>query len=317
MLPEVAIVTDSAASIPADLCNQYRIEVVPLWVNMGKDSYRSGIDIDAESFYTQLRAYPEIAVSTAVPATPVFLEAYKKQAQWAKSILSIHVAGRQSGTCSAAAVAGRESPIPVTVIDSQTTAMGQGFVALEAARAAAAGATMSEVMARAQAVVPTSGVIALLETVSYALKGGRLSSAASAVGSLLKICPLIRVQNNRVSIIGQARRRSKGIAAVIEKVVDEVKDDPVHLAVHYSEDRAEGLNVLEELKKALHCVETFLLRIPIELGVHAGPGALGIAYYIERRASGITQQLEKLGSYAKEAKEAILSRVPWVSKDNE
>ncbi len=315
--PSVAVVTDSAAGIPEALRQQYRIEVVPLWVIMGKDSYRSGLDMTPEIFYRELRAHPEMNVSTSVPAAQMFLETFQKQAQWAKSIVSVHVAGKQSGTCNTAELAGRESPVPVTVVDSQTTAMGQGFVALEAARAAAEGAPHAEVVAKARAVVPNAGVVALLETVSYAFKGGRLASAAGTVGSLLKISPLVRVQNNRVSLIGQARRRSKGIAAVIEKVVDEVEDNPVHLAVHYAEDETEGMYVLEELKKLLRCVESYLTRVPIELGVHAGPGALGVAYYIERQVSGISQQLEKLSSYARGAKEAILSRVPWAQKDTD
>jgi len=318
--PSVAIVTDSAASIPEALRQQYQIEVVPIWVNMDKVSYRSGIDMNPETFFAQLRANPDMAVSTSVPAMPMFLEAYQRQAQWADSIVAVHVAGKQSGTCNLAEIAGRDSPVPVMVVDSQTTAMGQGFVALEAARAAAEGASQDEVAARARAAVPNAGVVALLETVKYAFQGGRLSSAASTVGSFLKISPLIRVQNNRVSLIGQARRHSKGIAAVIEKVVDEVQDSPVHLAVHYTEDETEGNYVLEELKKLLHCVETYLLHVPTELGVHTGPGALGVAYFIERQVSGISQQLEqqleKISGYARGAKDAILSRVPWSQKDD-
>lgn len=315
--PHIAIVTDSAASIPEALRQQYRIEVVPIWVNMDKASYRSGIDMNPESFFALLRANPQMQVSTSVPALPAFLEAYRKQAQWASGVVAVHVAGKQSGTCNLAEVAGRESSVPVMVVDSQTTAMAQGFVALEAARAAAEGASLEEVAARARAVVPNAGVVALLETVNYAFQGGRLSGAASTVGSLLKISPLIRVQNNRVSLIGQARRRSKGIAAVMEKVVDEVEDNPVHLAVHYAEDETEGNYVLEELKKLLRCVETYLLHVPTELGVHTGPGALGVSYFIERQVSGISQQLEKLSGYARGAKDAILSRVPWSQKDDE
>jgi DegV family protein with EDD domain len=313
----IAIVTDSAANIPEALRQQYHIEVVPIWVNMDKVSYRSGIDMTPKTFFTTLRANPDTEVSTSVPALPAFLEVYQKQAQWASGIVAIHVAGKQSGTCNLAEVAGRESPVPVAVVDSQTTAMAQGFVALEAARAAGEGATLEETAARARAAVSNAGVVALLETVDYAFKGGRLSSAASTVGGLLKISPLVRVQNNRVSLIGQARRRSKGIASVIEKIVDEVEDNPVHLTVHYAEDETEGRYVLEELKRLLHCVETYLLHVPIELGVHTGPGALGVAYYIERQLSGISQQLEKLSGYARGAKDAILSRVPWSQKDDE
>lgn len=303
----VAIVTDSAASIPATLLEQYRIEVVPFWVHMGREAYRAGVDLRSVEFFRRLRAAPDMEVKTGVPAIPVFTELYERQATWAKAIVSIHIAGQQSGTCNAARLAGQAVAPPVVVVDSQTTAMGEGFVALRAARLAAEGATLEQVVAGAEAAASTSGVIALLETIKYAFQGGRLSGAASRVGSLLNIQPLVRVQGNRVSLAGQARRRSKGVAALIDKVVSEVGEFPVHLAVHYAEDQAEGTYVLEALKQRLHCVEAYLLRVPIALGVHAGPGAVGVAYSVEKETTpGLAERLEKL---AEQAKEAIRSRL--------
>ena len=151
--------------------------------------------------------------------------------------------------------------------------MGEGFVALEAARTAAEGGTLEQVVAKAKTIIPNAGVVALLENISYAVKGGRLSSAAVKVGGFLKIQPLIRVHDNKVSLIGQARRRSKGIETLIERAVDEAKEDPVHLTVHYAEDEQEGHSLLDTLKARLNCVESYLTRVPVELGVHAGPGA--------------------------------------------
>ena len=112
----VAIITDSAASIPEALRERYRIEVVPYWANMGADSYRSGIDLSPETFFERLRASPDLAVSTGVPSIETFHAAYHRQAQWAQHIVSIHLAGKQSATCSTAIVAARKSPVPVTVM---------------------------------------------------------------------------------------------------------------------------------------------------------------------------------------------------------
>ena len=110
-----------------------------------------------------------------------------------------------------------------------------------------------------------------------------------------------------MSISGQARRRSRGIKTLIEKVVDQVQDDPAHLTVHYSEDKEEGQNVLDKLKARLNCVEDYLTHIPIELGVHAGPGSIGVSYYVERENLNINEQLGKL---TEQAKQAIRSRLP-------
>ncbi|MGC9348034.1 MAG: DegV family protein [Anaerolineae bacterium] len=307
----VAIVTDSAAGIPDEMLTRFNIQVVPFWVHMGNEAYVSGVDINPATFFEKLRANPELEVHTGVPAVAKFVEIYRQLTSWAKGIVSIHIAGEKSGTCNAAALAAQEIPIPVTVIDTATTAMGEGFVVLEAARAAQAGASMEEVVQKARSVIPNVGLLALLESVTYALKGGRLSSAAGKVGSLLRIQPLIQVQSNRLGIIGQARRRTKGVATLMDKMLDQAKDDPTHLTVHYAEDREEGRTLLENLRANLNCVESYLMRVPVELGVHSGPGAIGIGYYVEREEVGLVQQLEqKLGRLSAQAKEAIRSRLP-------
>lgn len=307
----IAIVTDSAAGIPTELLDQYKIAVVPYWVHMGRDAYVSGETIDPPAFFQKLRDHPDMEVHTGVPAVAKFLEIYQGLAERARAIVSIHVAGRQSGTCNAAELAARDAPVPVVVVDTETTAMAEGFAVLEAARRAVEGASLEEVVQKATSVIPNLGVVALLESVSYALKGGRLSSAAGKVGSLLRIQPLVRVQHNKVSLAGQARRRSRGIEALIDKTVAEVGDDPAHLTVHYAEDEAEGRSLLEAIKARLTCVESYLTRVPVELGVHAGPGSIGVAYYIERDTVGLLQNLEeRLERLGTQAREAIRSRLP-------
>jgi len=307
----VAIVTDSAAGLPAPFLERYNIAVVPFWVHMGNESYLSGQTLDPPTFFRRLRAAPELEIHTGVPGIAKFVEIYRSLATKAQSIVSIHITARQSGTCSAAEVAAKESPVPVVVLDTETTAMAEGFTVLAAARAAAEGSSLEQVIARARAAIPNTGVIALLESVTYALKGGRLSAAAGKVGSMLRIQPLIRVKDNKVSIVGQARKRSKGIEALIGKIVDEVRGDPTRLTVHFAEDEDEGQYLLDSLRSRINCVESYLMRIPIELGVHAGPGSIGVAYHVERENVGLVQQIEeKLEQIGTQAKEAIRSRLP-------
>ncbi|MBN1246405.1 MAG: DegV family protein [Anaerolineae bacterium] len=305
----VAVVTDSAAGMSAALLQQYRISVVPYWVHMGEEAYLSGETMAPPAFFRMLRERPEMEVHTGVPGIAKFVEIYERLATWAKGIVSIHVAGKQSGTYDAAQLASEQSPVPVAVLDTETTAMAEGFVVLEAAREAAAGSSLAQVVAKAESVIPNVGLIALLESITYALKGGRLSSAASKVGSLLHIQPLIRVRANRVSLMGQARRRSKGLETLLEQTVAEVRDDPAHITVHFAEDEAEGQQLLDAIRARINCVESYLMRVPVELGVHAGPGSIGVAYYVERETVGLAQQIEqKLGQLGSQAKEAIRSR---------
>ncbi len=291
-MTSVAIVTDSAAGLPAVLLERYNIAVIPFWVHMGKESYLSGETLDAPAFFRRLRADPALEIHTSVPGIARFVAIYRSLATKARSIVSIHITGKQSGTCSAAEVAARESPVPVVVVDTGTTAMAEGFTVLAAARAAEEGNSLEQVVARARAAIPNTGVTALLESLSYALKGGRLSAAAGRVGSMLRIQPLIRLKDNEVSLVGQVRKRGKGIEALIERTVDEVRGDPTHLTVHFTEDEDEGQRLLDILRSRINCVESYLMRIPIELGVHAGPGSVGVAYHIEREDPGLVQQLE-------------------------
>ncbi len=277
----VAVVTDSAAGIPSALLVRHGIEVLPFWVQMGEDSYQDGIDIDSATFFRRLRAAEDLEASTGVPSVGAFRELYTRLADWAEGIVSVHVAGKQSGTCDTARLAARESPIPVTVIDSGTTAMAQGFLALEAARLAQEGTVLEAVAQRVRRLVPDTGVFALLESVTHAVKGGRLASAARLIGNLLRIQPLVNVSDNKISLAGQVRRRKSGLQLLVDRVVARVEGYPVRITVHYAEDEAEGQSLLETLKEQVNCVESYLTRVPVALGVHAGPGSIGVAYCIE------------------------------------
>ncbi len=278
----VAIVTDSAAGLPGSLVETLRIGVACYWVHVGGRSYVDGVDLLPEAFYPMLRAQQTPDVSTGVPAPEMFTELYRQAAHWAKAVVSVHLAGKQSGTCDAARLGAQASPVPVTVIDTGTTAMAEGFVALEAARLAQAGASLEEVTARAQQTVANVSLMALLESVTFAVKGGRLAGAARLLGNLLQIQPLIRVEQNKLAVIGQVRRRHTGLRQLCVRIMERVGNAPVRLTVHYTEDEAEGQGVLDELTRRLHCIETFLTRTPVALGVHAGPGAIGVAYHIEK-----------------------------------
>ncbi len=280
-LHPVAVVTDSATGLPAPLLAEYAVEVVPYWIQVGSQSFLDGVDITPQEFFRLARAQVEPSVSTGVPSVEAFLEVYRRVATRAKAVVSIHLAGGQSATCEVAQLAAASSPVPVTVIDTGTTAMAEGFVVLEAARAASVGLSLVEVIARARAVVPKVELVALLETVGYAIRGGRLAGAARLLGGLLNIQPLVSVSDNKVGLVGQVRRRHRGLNQLVERVKERAGASPVRLAVHFAEIEDEGRELLAQLEAAVNCVEAYLTRVPVPLGVHAGPGSIGVAYCVE------------------------------------
>jgi len=280
MKRKVVVVTDSGANLPASLREQYGIEVVPLWVQIEDQFYRDGIDIQPPEFFRRLRERVR-RVGTSQPSMGEFLELYRSLQDRADAIVSVHLAGRYSGIIAAARAAAEElAPFPIEIIDSGSIAMAQGFAVLVAARAAEAGASLKEVVQRVRAVLPGIDLIAVVETLEYAVRGGRLAWAARLVNSLIRVLPLVRVRNNEVSIIGQARTRTKAIRRLLDELADRVGDAPLHVAILYSEAVDEAQRLKEEIEARFHCVEIHMEVVAPVLGVHAGPGALGLAYYV-------------------------------------
>ena len=154
---------------PRQLPGTYNISVVPYYVHLGETSYISGVTIDPPTFFERLRAAPEMEVHTGVPTIAKFLDVYRDLADWAKGIVGIHVASKQSGTVQCGRGGRRGSPVPVVVLDTgDVTRWPRGTQSYAAARAAQEGGTLEQVVATAKATIPNTGLYALLESVTYA-----------------------------------------------------------------------------------------------------------------------------------------------------
>ncbi|HEY76546.1 MAG TPA: DegV family protein [Thermoflexia bacterium] len=276
---KVVVVTDSGANLPSSLVEKYGIEVIPLWIHFGNRAYRDGIDIQPREFFRRLREWAH-QVRTSQPSLGEFLEFYRRLKEKAEAIVSVHLTGRYSGVVSVAKAAAAEmSPFPIEVVDTGTISMAQGFVVLAAARLAAAGASFHEVVERARNLVPKIDLIAVVDSLEYAVRGGRLAWAARLVDNLLRVKPMVRVRGNDVGIIGQARTRAKAIRRLISEVAQRAGDAPLHIAVLYSGSLEEARRVQAEIANRFRCAEIYLLPVAPALGVHAGPDALGLAFY--------------------------------------
>lgn len=280
-MKKVAVVTDSAANLSRPVAEKWGVEIIPLWIQMNDESLRDGVDIQPLEFFRRLTE-KTYRLRTSQPPLGEFLQVYQRLKEKAQAIVSIHVTSRYSGTFQAARAAAAElAPFPIEVIDSGTIAMAQGFVVLAAARAAAAGASLAEVVQRAKEAISRVDLVATLETLEYVVQGGRLAWAARLVGNLLRTKPLVQVRENNVSLIGQARTRAQAVRKLLDTLAERIGEAQVRIAILHTGAVEEAMRLKEEIAARFKCVEVLVEPVTPVLGVHAGPGALGLACYVE------------------------------------
>ncbi len=274
----VKVVTDSSADLPAQLVEELGITVVPLYVRFGEEVYRDRVDISEDEFYQRLLRDP-IHPSTTQPTPQDFANAYQKLSKEADGIISIHISGKLSGTCSSA-LQGRElveKGCPIEVIDSQTLTMGLGMLAIEADNMARSGKSLPQVVEEVKRIIPGLYLLGLLDTLKYLALGGRIGKAKALLGSVLNVKPVLTLKDGEVVPAGQARTRAKGI----DKLFDFVKNakDIQDLSVIYNTTPDEAESLAERISPIFPKERIRLARLGPVLGVHCGPGILFVALW--------------------------------------
>ncbi len=213
-LAGVRIATDSTADIPAALTTELGIAVVPCQVFFGSTAYWDGADLKPQQFYDRLARSSELP-RTSQPPMSQFLDAYRRllEVEQAEAVISIHVAGNLSGTVNAAWTAAHTLPDPsrVQVVDSGQLSMGLGWAVIEAARLARAGATPAELSEAVTGMLPRLRAAAMIDTLDNLYKGGRINQVTAALGTVLQIKPLIRIQTGQLEIVDKVRTRSRAL----------------------------------------------------------------------------------------------------------
>jgi DegV family protein with EDD domain len=200
--PEIAIVTDSTADIPAEYAERYQIRVIPNIIIIDGKSLEDGVDITRQEFYEKLVGMRNLP-TTATASSGVYQQLYEKLlGQGAKNILSIHASSLLSGIYNAAHIAAQEFQDRVLVIDSQQLSLGLGFQVLQAARAASRGESLPTVLSIIEDVRRRIRLIAMLDTLEYIHRSGRVSWARARLGNLLRIKPFVEVKDGSVLSLG-------------------------------------------------------------------------------------------------------------------
>ena len=268
-----AVVTDSTSDLPDEWRQRFGIEVVPLKVLFGTETFRDGVDMSNEQFFARLATSSKLP-TTSAPSPGEFAEVYRRLARSHDGCVSIHIGSRLSATAEAARVgASSVEGFPVHVIDSQSVSMPIAFLC----RVAAESATLDEATAAVEQRVPKCRVLALLDTLRYLEMGGRLSRAQAMIGTMLDVKPLLLVaENAEIKPVDRVRTRSRAITRMVEFFRSE---QPVeYVGVMHAQAADEAERVATELRSEFPDREVTVGQIGCVLGTHTGPKALGIVY---------------------------------------
>jgi DegV family protein with EDD domain len=284
MSKQVAVVTDSTASIPEELLEELHIHTVAYYIHRGQEVLRDLVTIQRQEFLNWL-ATASILPTTASPGPGDYIEAYKSLAEsGTDEIISIHMTSKASGAYQAACIAQsmlqEEMPqLHIDVIDTRNAALCQGWMAIEAARAALAGLRLDRVAAKVRGMIPVTHLLQTADTLRYLYMGGRIGRAKNLVGSLLNIKPLIGVEDGEIVPLGLARSRVQAYQAMVDKIEVVVGNSKIKIAYMHAGAKQEVEKIKSIVEGRLNAVESIIGELSPALAVHTGPGTAGLCYF--------------------------------------
>jgi DegV family protein with EDD domain len=291
-MPSVAIVTDTDASLSPDIAARYGIHLVPINIHFGQETFKTSVDMDDAALFARVDREGKLP-TTSAPTPGQFVEAYKDAFESttsavadAASVVCICVSSEISGTYNAALSACELLPErDITVVDSRTLSVGQGFMALAAAEAARAGASKEEVIARALDVRSRTYLYASLSTLKYLAMSGRVGYLAAGMAGLLNIKPVLTVRDGRLDLLEKVRTRRKSWARVFALVARDLDGRAIErMAIVHADAEAEAREFEAQLRDSLppsaSCPpseDVMMAEFTAGLSVHAGAGLVGVA----------------------------------------
>jgi len=290
LMSQVAVITDSTASLPEEMYARFRITMVPYYVHFLGRAARDMVDIkppEFNAYLSGLSAKAELP-KTANPGPGDYLAAFSLAAQATTEVISFHMTSRGSGAFQAALLARQmaQQQLPgvrIEVVDTCNVSMCQGWIALQAARAALDGATLDDVLALARRMIPITRMIQTADTLRYLYMGGRIGRAQHLVGSLLNIKPLISMEDGVITALGVSRTRLgayQRMAGLVARAVG--AGAPIRLAFTHAAAAQEAELLHSQVAQVVTPVETLFCELSPALAVHSGPGTVGLCYTPER-----------------------------------
>jgi len=277
----IAVITDSTSDIAPESREKYQITVVPLYVMWGMEEMRDGVDIDNATFYARLRRDP-IHPKTSQPTPNDFVKAIEQID--AEEVVIITISRQLSGTYDSACTARDMVDVPVHVFDTRSVSMGLGFQVLAAARVRDEGGDAQAMLAAAEQVRQGLSVLFTVDTLDYLHKGGRIGGAAKLMGTALQLKPMLVIDNvtGKVDAVERIRTRQKALRRLVEATFERVDPGrPMRVGVLHAAAPDEARRLFDEIQSTYHPLELVISEITPTLGVHGGPGLVGVGAHNE------------------------------------
>lgn len=279
---KIAILTDSGSDVPYDIAKEMGIFVVPLQVNYKDRSYRDGIDIDADTMYNRLK---EEIPTTSLPLgadIDKVLQDIEKQGY--THILVVVLSSGLSGTCSLLKLVAKESKIPMEVIDTKNIGIGSGLSVIKVAKYVKEGLSWDDLLVKVNEIVLKTRVFFVLDTLEYLQKGGRIGKVTALIGYALDLRPIITCDSEGIyTTVAKARGRKVSINRCLELAL-EFAGTSNHITIGLAHGNAldEVLKLKEHLIQKLgDRVTLYIGQVSPALGVHTGPGLIGMGVQID------------------------------------
>jgi DegV family protein with EDD domain len=275
----VRVMTDSTVDLPPEQADALGIVVVPLTVFFGDEAFLDGVELDNVGFYRKLASSKDLP-RTSQPSPASFQEAFTRLInEGADAILSIHLSSKLSGTYQSACTARDTLPadvkhIPIEIIDSLSISVGMSRAVLLAAQEARDGLGLEEMKAHALDQLARTRILAVLDTLEYVRRGGRIGGARAMLGNMLSVKPIVSLKDGEVVPVEQPRTRSKAYARIAQLLAETGKIEHVSIA----EASEEVGQQLAQAVKAVYSGDLPIYRLGAVLGTHTGPGTAAIAY---------------------------------------
>jgi DegV family protein with EDD domain len=278
----IKIVTDSTAYLPEEIVRQHDICVVPLYVHFGTEAFREGVELSNEEFYRRLKEAPELP-TTSQPSAGEFHEVFAPLIDAGHEIITLTISSKLSGTWNSAMAAKEMLPdAPISVVDSLSTSVGLHLMVDAAIEAAAGGATRQEIVDQIERAKQEMQLFFVVDTLEYLAKGGRIGNAKAFLGTILKVKPILVLQDGAIEPLEQVRSKSKATARMLDLVEEYVGGNgrTSKVAVTHALVPKDAELIGQELVGRLGCGQPLMGELGPVIGTHTGPGMVGIAAYV-------------------------------------